>query len=191
MIWRTIKRLKGLAADLENEPGTYGPGDYTHPKITAIGWGWLEKTHPHIPQTQGRILRRDDPKSMRVIATEFREVWDQADFIIGHNFRRHDIKILDGWYTSLDLPLLTRKRIVDTYLDQPRMQGLSRSLENLAARWGCPIKKMHMEEHVWEAAYDGVPWATDLMRRRVQSDVSITIWLYGELIERGLLRGVI
>jgi len=124
---------------------------------------------------------------MRSIAEEFRVVWDQADFVAGHNIRRHDIKIIDGMYTTLDLPLLERKRTVDTYLDQPKMQGFSRSLENLAARWGCPIKKMHLEEHVWEAAYDGVPWAVDVMRRRVQGDVAINLWLYHELVQRGLL----
>ena len=96
MKWRTIRSLRGLAADIENAPGTYGPGDYTHPKITAIGWGWIEAGHPLTPKAQGRVLRRNDVKGMRKIAEEFRKVWDRADFIVGHNWKRHDQKILDG-----------------------------------------------------------------------------------------------
>ena len=188
MVWRTVRKYRGLCVDIENKPGTYGPGDYTHAKITAIGWGWLAKPHPLKPRTYGRVLHRDDVAGMQAIAEEFRSVWSEADFVIGHNFRRHDMKIIDGLYTSLELPLLERKKIVDTYLDMPKMVGMSRSLENLSARWGCKIKKPHLEEHVWEAAYDGVPWAVDVMRRRVQADVAINLWLYDALLERGLLK---
>lgn len=177
----------GLVVDIENKPGTYGPGDYTHPKITAVGWGWVQKGHPRKPHTVGRTLQRDDPAGMVSVAEELRGIWERADFIVGHNFRRHDRKILDGWYMALGLPLLAPKRIVDTYLDQPKLQGLSRSLENQSARWGCPISKPHLEEHVWEAAYDGVPWAVDVMNRRVQADVAINRWLYLELVRRGYL----
>ena len=178
----------GIVVDVENKPGTYGPGtDYTHPKITAIGWAPLKKGHPLEPSTFGRVFSRRDVDKMREIAEEFREVWNEADFAVGHNIRRHDRKLLDGWYMTLDLPLLAPKRLVDTYLDQPKLQGLSRSLENLTARWGCPIKKPHLEEHVWEAAYDGQDWAMDVMRRRVQADCNINRWLYFELVRRGLL----
>lgn len=164
-------------------PGTYGPGDYTHPKVTAVGAQFLDRK-----RARAWCLNRREPKSMIPQAEEFRELWNQADFGIGHNARRHDMRVLDGLYTSLGLPLLERKKIVDTYLDQPKMAGLSRSLENLAARWGCPISKLHLSEYDWEQAYDGIPEAVKLMRRRVISDVRISIWLYGELLERGLLR---
>jgi hypothetical protein len=180
--WRTVRPLRGLAFDIENMPGTYGPGDYTHPKVTAIGCQFLD-------QKRGRAwcLTRNDVPSMRKAAEEFRGCWDKADYVVGHNIRRHDRKILDGLYTALDLELLSRKRMVDTYLDQPRMAGLSRSLENLAARWGCPVQKLHLSEVDWERAYDGFSEEVALMRRRVLSDVEISIWLYRELVRRGLL----
>jgi hypothetical protein len=124
---------------------------------------------------------------MKRAAIEFGTWWEKADVVLGHNIRRHDISLLNGFYTSLDLPLLPKKRSIDTYLDQPKMRGLSRSLENLCARWGCPEEKVHMPEHVWEEAYDGVPWAVDKMYQRVTSDVRINIWLYHELRRRALL----
>lgn len=187
MKWQTVRELRGLCIDIENLPGTYGPGDYTHPKVTAVGWGWTDRGHRLTPVSQGRTFERRNVEGMRTVAEEFRSVWNQADFVIGHNIRRHDRKILDGWYMTLDLPLLSKRRLVDTYMDQPKMAGLSRSLENLTARWNCPIKKPHLEEHVWEAAYDGQPWAVDIMRRRVQADVAINLWLWRELVQRGLL----
>lgn len=183
MKWRPVRALTGLAYDIENKPGTYGPGDYTHPKVTAIGCRFLDGK-----QGWAWCFRRDDVEKCRAQAEEFRGFWDKADFVLGHNIRRHDQKILDGLYTSLDLPLLDRKRQVDTYLDMPKMQGLSRSLENLSERWACPVKKLHLSEYDWERAYDGIPEAVELMRQRVLSDVDISIWLYEELLSRGLLR---
>lgn len=181
--WRTLRSFRGLAFDIENKPGTYGPGDYTHPKVTAIGCQFLDSEDP-----LAWCLARDDVEGMRQAAEEFRFLWNTADFVVGHNIRRHDRKILDGLYTALDLELLEQKRMVDTYLDQPKMAGMSRSLENLAARWGCPIRKMSLSEYDWERAYDGTPEGMELMRRRVISDVQINIWLYDELTRRGLLK---
>jgi hypothetical protein len=183
LTWRAVRPLRGLCFDIENKPGTYGPGDYTHPKVTAIGCQFLDAKRGH-----AWCLRRDDVSGMRGACEEFRAFWDEADFVLGHNIRRHDRKILDGLYTALDLPLLAQKRMLDTYLDQPKMAGLSRSLENLADRWGCPVKKLHLSEHDWERAYDGLPEGVEVMRRRVLSDVQINIWLHGELVKRDLLK---
>lgn len=180
--WRTIRKLRGLAYDVENAPSTYGGGDYVHPKLTAIGWQYLDATRPY-----SVVFDRRNPARMREQAEKFRRVWEDADFVLGHNIRRHDQKLLDGFYASLDLPLLSRKRQVDTYCDQPKMQGFSRSLENLAARWGCPEEKLRLSEYDWQRAYDGVPEGLALMRERVESDVRISIWLWQELKERGLM----
>ena len=183
MRWVTVRGFRGMAFDVENKPGTYGPGDYTHPKVTAVGCQYVDSD-----DGLAWCLERDDVDGMRQGAEEFRALWDAADFVLVHNIRRHDRKILDGLYTTLDLELLAPKRMVDTYLDQPKMAGLSRSLENLAARWGCPEQKMSMSEVDWEQAYDGVPAGVEKMRERVLSDVRINLWLYRELLERGLLR---
>lgn len=181
--WKTVRPVRGLVADVENSPGTYGGGDYTHPHLTAIacqftdddvGFAW--------------VLDRRKPQQMRKMAKDFAGLWEQADFIVGHNFRRHDIKIIDGFFTMLDLPLPARKKIVDTYLDQPKMVGFSRSLENLAARWDCPEQKISLSEYDWQRAYDGIPAGLKKMRERVKSDVRINLWLYETLIEKGLLK---
>lgn len=174
--------IRLLCFDIENKPGTYGGGDYTFPKVTALAGRFLDGG-----PVQSWCLTRSKPKRMVRDIRAFREMWDAAEIVMGHNIRRHDVKILNGLYTSLDEPVLEPKRMVDTYSDQPKMAGISRSLENLCARWGCPVEKVHMPEHVWEQAYDGVPEAVARMKLRCETDVEINIWLYHELRRRGLL----
>lgn len=172
-----------LVIDIENKPGTYGPGDFTHGKVTALGAMFTTET-----DAVGWVLHRDRPKQMRRAAAAFASLWEQADVIVGHNIRRHDIDLLRGLYTGLGLPLLPTRRTIDTYHDTPKIRGLSRSLENLAARWGCPEQKIHLSEFDWESAYDGIEWAEQKMHARVTSDVRINAWLLGELHRRNLLR---
>jgi hypothetical protein len=180
--WATKRQLRILAFDIENKPGTYGGGDYTFPKVTAIGAQFLDDDEP-----VAWCLARNKPQKMRRDALAFGKLWDRADIVLGHNIRRHDVKILNGLYTALDEPLLGRKRMIDTYCDQPKMAGISRSLENICARWECPVEKLHMPEHIWEQAYDGIPEAVERMRERVTTDVRMSIWLFHELRRRGLL----
>ena len=180
--WRTVRPLSILCFDIENLPGTYGPGDWTHPKVTAIAGQFVGD-----PPPRAWVLDRRNREQMTQCAISFAELWGEADRVMGHNIRRHDIKILGGLYTDLGLPLLPKKRMIDTYLDQPKMQGVSRSLENLADRWDCPIKKLHLSEYAWQMAYDGIPEYAEQMRARVTSDVQINLWLFEELLRRELL----
>lgn len=182
--WRTTKQLRGLVFDIENKPGTYGPGDYTHGKVTAIACRWLDE--PDV-ETRCWTFNRRSIRNTRAGARAFANQWAKADYVIGHHIRAHDKKLIDGFMTTLDLPLLHHRRMVDTYRDQPKVSGYSRSLENLCERWGCPLTKVNMPEHVWEKAYDGIPEFVELMRLRCVTDVEMNEWLLAELIRRDLL----
>lgn len=181
MQWRK-EPSRMLCFDIENKPGTYGPGDFTHPKVTAFGARLLDEE-----KTPVWCLRRDRPGQCQDMALEFRAMWSEADVVMGHNIRRHDIEILNGMFTSMGLPHLPPKRAVDTLRDIPKTKGFSRSLENLCSRWGCPLEKVHVPEHMWEQAYDGIPEAVELMRLRCETDVNMNIWLFHEERRRGLL----
>ena len=186
MKWVKVRDLRGLVFDVENAPSTYGGGDYVHPKITAIGCKFLDDD-----KIEAWCLPRDKPKLRRAYAQFFADVWEQADFVIGHYARKHDVKLLNGLYASLELPLLPKRKLIDTLLDQPKMRGFSRGLDNYShsQRYGgCPIQKLHMSEWDWEQAYDGIPAGVEKMRQRVITDVQINEWLYGVLLERGLLK---
>ena len=173
---------KILCFDIENKPGTYGPGDYTHGKVTAIACQFVDETKIH-----SWCMERAKKGRMTDAAREFVALWGEAGAVMGHNIRRHDIRLLNGFLWTLDMPPLPDRRIIDTFRDAPRTAGLSKSLENLCARWGCPHHKVEMPEPVWEHAYDGVPTAVERMRVRVETDVRMNIWLFHELRKRGLL----
>lgn len=184
LTWRTSRPVRRLVFDIENKPGTYGPGDFTHGKVVAIGWRFLGEDES---RTQAICFNRRARARTVSQAKRFAKVWESADVVVGHNIKGHDLRLLDGFMATLDLSPLPYRRRIDTYKDMPGLRGMSRSLENLAARWGCPLEKVTMPEHVWEYAYDGVPEYVELMRRRVTVDVDINIWLYEELMRRGLL----
>lgn len=183
----TLRLIRGrpdriFCFDIENKPGTYGPGDYTHPKVTAIAGAYLDE-----PGVHTWCFNPRDRTGMRLQLDEFRELWDAATHVMGHNIKGHDMRILNGLCVILDEPILEPKPMIDTCLDPTKTRGFSRSLENWCARWGCPIEKVSMPEHVWEEAYDGRREAVDRMRHRVKTDVEMTVWLYGEQRRRGLL----
>lgn len=172
-----------LVFDIENKPGTYGGGDFTHGKVTAIGCKFIGDI-----VTASWCIQREKPSVSKSAAEAFCEYWNAADVVMGHNIRKHDISLLNGHMTTLDMPTLAEKKTIDTYHDMKKMRGLSRSLENLAARWDSPIQKIHLSEYDWERAYDGIPTAVELMKKRVTSDVLISEWLYGELLRRRLMK---
>lgn len=171
-----------LCFDIENKPGTYGPGDYTHPKVTAIGCQFVGEATLY-----SWCLNRQNRVGTEIQLDEFRELWSWSTIVMGHNIRGHDIKILNGLCVSSGRPILEPRRTIDTFRDLPRTAGFSRSLENLCARWGCPLEKVSMPEHVWEEAYDGIPEAVERMRHRVKTDVRMNVWLYHEARRRRLL----
>src|SRR5574338_1447047 len=67
--------LRGLCFDIENKPGTYGGGDYTFPKVTAIGCQFLDEEFGC-----AWVLNREKPSQMLDVAEQFRAEWDEADF---------------------------------------------------------------------------------------------------------------
>lgn len=178
----TGRPLRILCFDLENKPGTYGPGDFTHGKVTALAAQFLTESEPVC-----WALRRARPKEMRRQALAFAKLWEQSDVVMGHYIRRHDIKLLQGMMDMLALPRLPDRRVIDTCVDMAKSAGYSKSLENQCARWGCPWEKVNMTEYDWEQAYDGIPWAVEKMKRRCTTDVRMNVWLYGEQRRRGLL----
>jgi hypothetical protein len=171
-----------LCFDIENKPGTYGPGDYTHPKVTAIAAQFLDEDRVY-----SWCLERDKPGRVRDDADQFRAMWVDADIVMGHNIKRHDVRILNGLFALVDQPPLPARGMIDTYGDAVKTVGFSRSLENQCARWGCPIQKVWVPEHIWEQANDGVPDAVAHVRHRCETDVRMNVWLHGELRRRRLL----
>jgi hypothetical protein len=75
----------------------------------------------------------------------------------------------------------------DTLRDYPRRNGLSASLENLAAMYDLGGEKFGMSQPMWEEANKLTPDGVALARKRVASDVLLQERLREKLLSLGLL----
>lgn len=189
---KPLSRL--LCFDLENRPLAYWYDGQTTSQITAFGWKWADADsvrvmllgpdeHYYEEGEPGRSTRYTPAGAHSL----FREELMQADIVYGHNIRRHDLPIFQSWLLRLQLPLLPPVLTSDTLSDYPKRNGLSASLENLAAMYGLGGEKFGMSQPMWEEANRLTADGLALARKRVESDVLLQERLRAKEIELGLL----
>lgn len=187
---RTIGRLRSLCFDLENRPLAYWYDGQTTSEITAFGWKWSDETDVHtmLLKADGRFVCDDDRTLSDHAAYErFRAILADAGLVYGHNIRRHDLPIFQAGLLRRSLPPLPQLLTTDTLRDYPKRNGLSASLENLAAMYGLDGEKFSMNQPAWEAANRLTKDGVGLARRRVVTDVLLQESLRDRLLELGLL----
>ena len=179
-----------LCLDLENRPLAYWYDGQTTSQITAFGWKWSDEDVVHTMLLQPNGLYEDDADLSRAdfLAHAFfaREL-AAADLVFGHNIRRHDLPMLNAWLLRLKVKPLPPLLTSDTLKDYPKRNGLSASLENLAAMYGLDGEKYTMNQPMWEAANKLTADGVELARKRVVSDVLLQERLRDRLLELGLL----
>lgn len=174
-----IKQHKVLVFDIENRPLSYWVPDRPTAEVTAIACKWLGE-HETFCFLQESEFWNGVPQTLE----RFRKFYDQADVVLGHYIRRHDLPILHGAYLENGLPGLTPKMTIDTKLDLTKYKDIPASLEYLADLLGCPIEKFQMSQHKWRAANRFEMDGLALTKKRVESDILINEWVYNELIRR-------
>jgi hypothetical protein len=180
-----------LCFDLENRPLAYWYDGETTSQITAFGWKWSDEKKVHTmlltpsghydSDIPGEAFDTDDTHAY------FRDILASADVVYGHNIRRHDLPILNSWLLRLELDPLPPLMTTDTLRDYPRRNGLSASLENLAAMYDLGGEKFGMSQPMWEEANKLTPDGVALARKRVASDVLLQERLREKLLSLGLL----
>ena len=187
---RKAGQLRALCFDLENRPLAYWYDGQTTSQITAFGWKWSDEKkvrtmllHPH------ERYETDDERWLDVDEAHlyFRNLLCEAGIVYGHNIRRHDLPMLQGWLLRLGLDPLPRLLTSDTCRDYPKRKDMSASLENLAATYGLGGEKFTMSQPMWESANRLTPEGVALARKRVVSDVLLQERLRTRLLELGLL----
>lgn len=185
------RTTRELCFDLENRPLAYWYDGQTTSEITAFGWKWSDE-----PDVHTLILRAnqtyvyDGVQAIPYLDAhlKFREILAGSDLVYGHNIRRHDLPILNAWLLRQQLEPLPELLTTDTLRDYPKRNGLSASLENLAAMYHLDGDKYAMPQPAWERANQLVPDGTDKARIRVTSDVLLQEQLRGKLLSLNLLR---
>jgi len=173
--------LRTLDLDVEARPLSWYGGDWVTKEITAIACQWLDRT-----RAECWVLTRE-PGSMREMLVAIRERYEIADMVTGHFIRGYDLPLLNAMMIDNGLPALGRKLTHDTKLDLMRMQGISKSQENLAALLGLQHQKVQMNQAKWREANRLTPEGIALTRKRVIGDVKQHIEMRARLLELGML----
>lgn len=172
--------LKILDFDIENRPLSYWKQDRPTAEITSIAYGWTDTPE----DIECWLLGKDDPVRM---LREFYKVYNEADMVVGHYIRGHDLKIVNAAMVENGLPVLGPKLTQDTYLDLVKWADLPKSQENLIAIMGIEGGKYHMTQADWREANRLTPEGIAKTKERVVSDVFQNMKLREVLLERKLL----
>ena len=166
--------------DIENRPLWYGGNDFVYDLIVCVSGKWVGEKEMYTAM----IDWRQDNETILQILSPIREAIENADALLGHNFR-HDWKGMCALYNHLAQPPLVKPRIIDTMRCIP--SGMPRSMDFLAAKFDLG-EKPHLTQHDWiEALERRDPMKLALVKKRNREDVLITERLYNKERELGWL----
>jgi len=171
-----------LGIDIENKPLWYGGGDFVYDNVVCISYRYVDDPPEHIG-TLWLDWSHKDRSLIRQLAP-LREMIEEADALLGHNFR-HDWRGLQSVFNHLKQPFLPKRQIVDTMRCIP--SGMPRGLE-----WLCDLfelgEKPHVPARTWIAAIERrEDWAIEKVKERNRVDVILTESLYHKERELGWL----
>lgn len=181
----SVKPLKLLNFDLEARPLNFIGPDYVGSEVTSIASCWIEGGKPVDIDVQ--VLTLDEGSTVKMLKA-FRERYDQADIVIGHNIRSYDLPSLNAAYIEFGLAPLGPKMTQDTLRDLVRTKGWSRSQENMSAMFDLKAPKVSMNGPAWREANRLTEKGIALTRERVIGDIIQNVEFRSNLIERGMLK---
>lgn len=181
MLRSKTHKLKVLTFDIENRPLSYWMEKEPTAEITAICAGW----EGDISSIKVWLL---GIQTLEEILTEFVKMYDEADMVVGHYIRKHDLPIINGALMELGMPQLKPKLTHDTKLDMVKKASIPATQEYLCELLGIPFQKVHMTQADWREANRLTPKGIEATRRRVTGDVLGHMMMRAGMLERGLLR---
>lgn len=192
--------LRVLNFDCECRPLHWFGGDRVSKELTAIAWAFTDPKHPRRPlgDIEVRVLRLPDPEcetladyfessGMITMLRDFVAAYNEADVVVGHFIKGYDLSTINGQLFECGLPLLRNTLAQDTKEDLPKLQGLSKSQENLGGTVGLRHPKVGMSQADWRIANRLMAEGLRRTERRVVGDVAQNIELRAELLSRGAL----
>jgi DNA polymerase III epsilon subunit-like protein len=160
-----------LGIDIENKPLWYGGGDYVYDNVVCLSSKWVGEPGVLTFWLDWRLPDTDLLETLEPLRAQI----EQADVLLGHNFR-HDWKGIKSVFNHLSQPFLPDKPVVDTMRCIPG--GMPRSLEWLVAKFSLG-EKPHVPAMTWVAALERYePWAIEKVKERNRLDVELTEKLY-------------
>lgn len=176
---KTIATQRILDFDIENRPLSYWYDGKATAEITAIACSWLDSDEVEV----WLLGEQELPE----ILNNFVERYNEADIVTGHYIRKHDLPIINAHLFEYGLRPLQSKAASDTKLDLITMGSLSLSQESIAAYYGLPEPKHHMDQAAWRDANRLTKAGLTKTRKRVVDDVIQHKALRQALVAKGVL----
>jgi hypothetical protein len=193
-----VERL-ALIFDTECRPMHYN--DWRpESQITAYAWKWATLKGGQIIWSDlvglhGGVLLQNTSNEDALLL-DFLHAYDQADLVIGHYIRKHDLPLINdhciraGYKPISERP---QKLVQDTKADFVKVKALGLSQDNLAetfelGREDGGTRKHHMAGGNWRVANALDERGREDAWERVSSDVIQNFELYQELKRRHALR---
>jgi hypothetical protein len=174
------RQLRLLDFDIENRPLSYWYDGNCTAEVTSIAWAWFDRP----ADVHCTLLTRDVD---RVDFEAFLEAYNEADGVVGHYIRNHDLLIIQGALIEFGLPTLGPKLTSDTKNDLIGFKDIPKTQEHLCEMLGVASPKVQMSQVKWRSANRLTNAGVDLTRVRAVGDVVQNIELRKVLLERGLL----
>ena len=170
-----------LFFDIENRPLSYWFDGRCTAEVTAIGWAFDDE-YADAEMAVGYGVR-----SRLDMLRAFKKAYDEADMVVGHYIRKHDLPLTNAAMVENGLATLGPKLTIDTRDDLQRWKDVPKSLEYLASMLGVSDGKHHLTAHEWRHANRLSPDGRGHTYKRVTTDVEVTRNVYKELVKRGLI----
>lgn len=171
------KRLRILDFDCEARATGYGDPKWVPQEVTAIAWSWIGEE---------RVACQLRSYGTRRMLERFRQAYEQADVVTGHNIRKYDLPLINAEMLRFDLGPLPAKLAQDTLREIVRTTGMKRDQDNLGKFFRTPVAKTPMSWQDWQDAYAAKGW--EMVRERVVNDVLQHKLMREAMLARGWLK---
>lgn len=185
---------KRLVLDIENTKSTYeryGPGEQyvsgadlvEAGQINAISWGWLDSKDVRVVSIYDDV---DPVAAYEAMIREAHAVLTEAEYVIGHNFKRHDRGKLNDAFARLGLNF-PEYEVIDTLSLARRAFAKTlpsgNALKDIAPHFGLgePVDRYHL---LVDDLLAGKPAAIKRLRRYSRHDIVLTKNLYNFLVTK-------
>ena len=177
--WTRVRPWHVLDFDCENRPLSYKGRDFTTPELTVVAWKFL-------PRGDMRVAALGI-QDMAGMLDSFREAYDAADLVTGHNIIRHDIPLMNAMLLEAGLPPLGCKLVCDTWGHLKKRSAGFASQADLAAYLGIRETKVGMSTPAWRESNRLLPMGVEKAINRAVGDVRQHIQMRKRLLALGWL----
>lgn len=166
-VWGAWKQNIGLEMDLV-------PEGY----VMSLSYKWLDSDIVHYLES-----RTDDDRNLLI---KFRDVLDEADFVVAHNGKKFDIPLITTRFVINDIKPPSPYKVIDTLVvAKKEMRFRRNSLAHLAEVLGCQHKKLSHSKYpgfkLWSECLKGNEEAWSEMRLYNEYDVIVLEEVYKKL----------